>query len=131
MKQKLKVIVAIVFVGLFLLSLASYQLILGNQLGIKVSCDKMEILEISKIPPPLMTVLKEIICQVKYEVKQDQTIICQGETKILTKDTGIFECPQIKDYPNKELNVKVTFYDSEGEELRKEQTILTYTKDGK
>ena len=79
--------------------------------GVKVSCESNEILGLSTIPPPMMTVVAETSCFVNYSIKVSDQKICSGMNKITDK-IGYLRCKEIKDYPDKSIYVDVLFYDN-------------------
>ncbi len=112
-------------IGILILLVILYYFYFGSQLGIGVSCKEKEILEIRKIPPPLMAISQPTFCQVEIIAMVEDEVLCYGKIDIKNIEKGIFPCPKIKDYPNSYLNISAIFYDSDGKlEIGRDNKIL-------
>jgi hypothetical protein len=102
------IIILVVLFGVF-------YVYLGSGYGIKVSCDKNEILSFAKVSPTLMQIVQPIFCEVQYEVKVNNTIICNDKINIMNHNEGVLPCSVLKKHSEENIKINVIFYSSDGE----------------
>lgn len=98
-----------------------------KQPGIKIDCDKQEIIGFGYTNPPLAAIVPPpIVCEVKLTASAGGEI-CSGTMRFFS-EIDVFECGNLKNYENQKIHIDVKFYDEEGNYLDETEKWLIYKK---
>ena len=118
-KKNYKATSIFAILGSLLLFGIIYYILLGNQIGVLVSCEDKEIESITNIPPPLMSIAPPpTSCLVDFKAYLDENVICSHDKYQISLQRNIIPCNELKKYLEGDLvTLEAIFYDSDGKEM--------------
>ncbi len=98
-----------------------------GSVGVLVSCENNEIIDIRNIPPPLQQMVQTEFCRVNVTITDiNNNLICQKYGGIFAIERGILECKNLKEFEGETVIVNAKFFDLDDNlivEKRKELAV--------
>jgi len=88
----------------------------GSRLGVRLSCTTKDVLACDTVPPPLLAISPQTVCNGYIEISTNSITLCKGPFKSPMKEY-VYPCPELKNYRGQNITVKLTV-DNNGQTVK-------------